>query len=346
MMQPLISVLIPAYNHEKYVKETIASIISQTYQNIELIIVDDGSKDTTWQKIKEMEEECKKRFKRIHFETKEKNEGTCKTLNRLIALAKGEFIYPIASDDMAKSDAVEREVNFLMENKDYVLVVGDSEFINGASKVVGWGNNRDIVDVEKATFKTFGEHQKNNRKDVNFNSEQFGSYESLVKVNYIPNGYLIRKSALMDKVYPFTAKAPLEDFYMMLQLAKAGKFKFIDEILFSYRIHEGNTSKNGEHMGNMANKTLIHEEKIIKRFRNKKWKDIFYSRYIKSEIKFKLGPIELHVEESLLTKKTNYVLYIFNIRILNVITKKKRNNDEIIKILNLIRIPNKKEKVK
>ena len=54
----LVSVLIPAYDHEKYVQETIKSIINQTYQNIELIIVDDGSKDSTWQKIQEMREEC------------------------------------------------------------------------------------------------------------------------------------------------------------------------------------------------------------------------------------------------------------------------------------------------
>ena len=71
---PLVSVLIPAYNHEKYVQDAIKSIMEQTYQNIELIVIDDGSKDSTWQKIQDMKSECEKRFTRVHFETKQ-NEG-------------------------------------------------------------------------------------------------------------------------------------------------------------------------------------------------------------------------------------------------------------------------------
>ena len=52
--KPLVSVIIPAYNHENYIQEAIKSIIAQTYKNIELIILDDGSKDSTWQKIQEL----------------------------------------------------------------------------------------------------------------------------------------------------------------------------------------------------------------------------------------------------------------------------------------------------
>ena len=127
--EPLVSVVIPAYNHENYVEETIKSIMNQTYRNIELMVVDDGSKDTTWQKIKELETECKNRFTNVCFETK-KNEGTCETLNRLISLANGEFIYFIASDDVAKPQAIEKELNFLTKNDDYVLAVGNNEFID------------------------------------------------------------------------------------------------------------------------------------------------------------------------------------------------------------------------
>ena len=76
MEKPLVSVIVPAYNHETYVQDTINSIINQTYRNIELIVIDDGSKDSTWAKIQELKERCEKRFARVHFETKE-NEGTC-----------------------------------------------------------------------------------------------------------------------------------------------------------------------------------------------------------------------------------------------------------------------------
>lgn len=68
---------------------------------------------------------------------------------------------------------------------------------------------------------------------------------------------------------------------------------------------------------------------------------------VKSKTKFKFGPLEIHIEESLLTKKINYVLYIFNLRLLNILTIEKDDNDnKIIKILNLIKISNTKEETK
>ena len=319
-MNNLVSVIIPAYNHENYIQETIKSIINQTYKNIELIIIDDGSKDNTWQKIKETEEECKARFVNIHFETKE-NEGTCKTLNKLISLTNGEFIYLIASDDMAKPIAIEKEVDFLTKNQDYVLVVGNNEFIDKNSKSVGRNKDGNIVDIKNADFKTFGDSLKDGRKDVDFNSDQFGSYSSLVKANYIPNGYLVRKSAIMDKVYPFTPEAPLEDFYMMLQLSKVGKFKYIDDILFSYRIHNTNTSKNIQHMENMTKQTLLYEEKIVNRIGNENWKKIFYLVQIVRKVKLNLGFIKVYRRKDFLRKEKNYILKIFNKEF--IISKKK-----------------------
>ena len=67
MNKALISILIPAYNHEKYIQETIQSIIQQSYQNLELIIINDGSNDTTWEKINAMRELCENRFVRTIF---------------------------------------------------------------------------------------------------------------------------------------------------------------------------------------------------------------------------------------------------------------------------------------
>ena len=73
----LISVIIPAYNHEKYVGHTIDSLVSQTYSNIELIILNDGSTDNSNEIIKKKLSECKTRFFRVEYSYKE-NEGIMK----------------------------------------------------------------------------------------------------------------------------------------------------------------------------------------------------------------------------------------------------------------------------
>ena len=267
MGNSLVSVLIPAYNHEKYVQDTIKSIINQTYQNIELIIVDDGSKDSTWQRIQEMKTECEKRFVRVHFETKV-NEGTCKTFNRLIDLANGAYVYLIASDDIAKPDAIQCEIEFLLQNSEYGFVVGNNEIIDSNNNVCYWDEKQNIVyESDKAFVKTFGEWLQNVRKDVNFLTDDFGTYSSLYQGNYIPNGYLIRKK-IFDNIR-FTPKAPLEDYYLMLQVAKRYKMKYLNKILFSYRWHDSNTIKQTQKIQEYTFQTMKYEEEILNNLRDK-----------------------------------------------------------------------------
>lgn len=259
----LVSVIIPAYNHEKYVQETIQSIINQTYKNIELIIINDGSKDSTWEKINEMKSLCEQRFCRVLFESQE-NQGTCITLNKLINHCKGDYIYLIASDDIAKPKAIEKEYNFLSSHKDYALCVGNNEFIDQNSIRCYWGKEKIFVyKKSKAKYRTFGEYlQKENR--INFLSEEFGKYNKLYFRNYIPNGYLIRKS-IFNKIGPFTPEAPLEDYWMMLQISKYAKMKYINEILFSYRWHNSNTVKNKEKMKQLTLKTKQYENMLLEK---------------------------------------------------------------------------------
>lgn len=254
---PLVSILISSYNHEKYIQETINSIIKQTYKNIELIIIDDGSTDSTWQKMQEMEELCKKRFKRVTFKTKE-NEGLCLTLNKLLDEARGEYVYFIASDDLAKPQTIEQQVEFLENNPDYSLVVGDNEIIDENGKICYWDKKRNnIYNIKKAKYLTFGDYlQKKN--GFKFDSKLFGKYETIYPCNYIPNGYLVRKS-IFETIGYFTQEAPLEDYWLMLQISKYSKMKYINKVLFSYRWHSANTIKNTSAIAQYIEKTKKYE---------------------------------------------------------------------------------------
>lgn len=259
----LVSVLIPAYNHENYIQETIESIINQTYPNIELIILDDGSKDKTWDKIAELKEKCENRFVKIHFESKQ-NEGTCMTLNKLLKLSSGEFIYIIASDDLAKPQAIEKEVEFLQNNSDYALAIGDNEYVDSMGKQIFRTQKAFTSNIKNAKYKTVKEFLSSKLK-IDFLSDDFGSYKTLYKENYIPNGYLIRKN-IFETIGNFTKNAPLEDFWLMLQISKYKKMKYIDEILFSYRIHDTNTIGNSTRMRELTTQTRNYEQKLLEKY--------------------------------------------------------------------------------
>lgn len=258
--KPLVSVLMPAYNHQKYVQETIKSIINQTYQNIELIVIDDGSKDDTWNKIQELKPSCEKRFIRCSFQTQQ-NQGTCVTFNKLVAQAQGEYVYIIASDDLVKPNSIELQVDFLIKHPEYSLVVGDNEIIDSNGKKCYWDEKRNnVYSKNEAKFLTFADYLKNGCSF--FNEKNFGTYESLQIGNYIPNGYLIRKSTL-DKVEPFSKDAPLEDYFLMLQLSKYSKFKYLNKVLFSYRWHGANTITNVEKIEKYTNMVKQYEKEIL-----------------------------------------------------------------------------------
>lgn len=254
---PLVSVLISSYNHETYVQKTIESIISQTYEKIELIIIDDGSTDLTFEKILEMENVCKEHFVNVYFK-KQKNQGIGLTCNELIKLSNGEYLYYIASDDLAKPNAITDQVCFLEKHKEYSLVVGNNEIIDNNGIVCYWDKKRNITYNEtNACYKTFAEFLKIKQLGKNF-----GSYLYLYRGNHIPNGYLVRKS-IYDKTGLNNENAPLEDWFMNLQISKYSKIKYLDTVLFSYRWHQSNTIKQSEKIQNLYNLTLQYENILL-----------------------------------------------------------------------------------
>lgn len=268
---PLISVLMPAYNHEKYIKEAIYSIINQTYTNIELIIINDGSKDNTWNEILSLKDECDKKLTNFIC-INQSNHGISYTLNKLVSLAKGKYIYIIASDDKAEPNALEILSDEAIKYN-YVLTVGDNAIIDSESKIVGWDSSRNIVNLNIAKYKTFASFLTQDHSVVkNFNTDNFGSYETLLKGNYIPNGYLINKEAY-DKTGGYPKTKLLEDYYLNLQLSKLGKFKYIDKVLFYYRWHSANSIKQTKKIINLESVTYEIERKKIK---NTKFEKIFY----------------------------------------------------------------------
>ena len=127
-MDDLVSVIIPAYNHEKYVKECIESVLNQTYTNLEILVEDDCSTDKTQEVIKGIKDE---RLKKIYSK---KNKGTVNTINELIKMCKGKYIATLGSDDVWYPTKIEEQMKVFKENPNLGAVFTLVDFIDENGK--------------------------------------------------------------------------------------------------------------------------------------------------------------------------------------------------------------------
>lgn len=133
MQNPKISVVMSVYNGERYLRQSVESILKQTFDDFEFIIIDDGSTDNASGIL----EEYQKSDSRIRL-LRQENMGLTRSLNRGINLAKGEYIARMDSDDISTPERLAKEVGFLDENTEFVLVGSWADVIDdgGASKIV------------------------------------------------------------------------------------------------------------------------------------------------------------------------------------------------------------------
>lgn len=284
-MTDLISIIIPAYNHENYIQTTLQSVLAQTYPRIELIIINDGSLDLTHERITKCLPGLKKKLTHVEYINKE-NEGVNQTLNLGLSKAKGSYVYTIASDDYAEPNALDTLHRFLSTNPAYGLVVGDAALVDMKNRPCYWSKQKEIVyDKNAAAYRSHGEYLRTKRRDINFESDIFGRYETLLLGNYIPNGYMIRKQ-LFDQIGGYSPTARPEDWHLMLQLSKYAKFKYIDQVLFHYRWHDTNTIKTDKGLKIQSKYILKNELPYICSHGLQKFRPIYINIFRKGFIFF------------------------------------------------------------
>ena len=285
---PLVSVVIPSYNHEAYVEATINSILLQDYPRIELVIVDDASKDDTWNKVLSLRPRCEQKLERVVLERNESNRGTCFTLNKLMSLAKGDFILSIASDDILLSGAISALLMPMIYDEAIGVVVGQNRIMDESGKVCFWdGKRKNIYDKNAAVYKTFNDFIYS-YSGVNQFGKSYGRYEELVKHNHIANGFLVRRKVL-DCILPFVSEAPLEDWWWHWQMSKITCYKSIDTPTFCYRWHAMNSIKNRDLMLRLVRQTLWYEWKSLLKSGNRYYIEVFSRVHFKRKYEWGLG---------------------------------------------------------
>lgn len=240
-----VSVVIPAYNHEQFIAPAIDSVLNQSLQDFELIIVDDGSTDNTAAVIKEYSDP------RIHYYFQE-NQDAFNTINRGIGLAKSEYIAILNSDDIYATDRLQRLV--------------DTQEETGAQCLF-----TDVIPISDAgvefTDPDFGWNVWH-KKNRDFCELAGDLYTAFLKGNFmVTTSNLFMTREAVAKVGKFCSLRYLHDYDFMFRMLQEfpEKVHYLrDEKLLYYRIHDGNTLGEAAIIGREQDQDLICKYMLAK----------------------------------------------------------------------------------
>lgn len=142
MNQPLVSVVMAVYNEEKYLRDSIESILSQTFTDFEFVVINDGSVDKT----QDILENYAQRDRRIKLIINERNLGLVKSLNKGIKLAKGKYIARMDAGDVSYPERLNKQVEFLEDNRAVYIVGTSAYWMNGNKTIIGGSKFPTVVD--------------------------------------------------------------------------------------------------------------------------------------------------------------------------------------------------------
>ena len=208
--EPLISVLVPSYNHGNYIEQCLLSILHQTYKNVEVIVIDDGSTDDSPAVIQALSEKYGFQYVR------QSNMGLVNTLNKAAAMANGEWLAFCASDDYWHPEKLSLQVQAWQANPDVSLVYGLAL----------------QVDDDGCGFATLG-------------APYVGQvFDRLLYANFIPAlTAMVHRPAFLH-CGGFTPGYYIEDYFLWLRLAKSFKVSGINQVLGYYRVTQNRMSSN------------------------------------------------------------------------------------------------------
>ncbi len=275
-----ISIIMPAYNAEEFITEAINSVLNQTYDNFELIIVDDGSSDGTAKIMKNLTDKRIKYF----YQT---NKGVSAARNFAIKHAKGEWLAFLDADDVWLPNTLAT----------YATNFNDTDFMYGASTYLGGPNDGSVM-IDFSTISGKSDER----------------LKRLIKGNFIGIGGVCMRKSLTDDYFDEKLKFA-EDYKLWLQIfMKDVRIKQMNTLLYKYRIHPASALHNTNYQEYLLAKILIGF--ADKSDDAKKQASLYYSNYINTAIAEQHKGIgsKLDFTEATkfgLTPKANLKLYLY-----------------------------------
>lgn len=246
MDEPLISIIIPAYNAEKFIERTILSAINQAYKDIEVIVLDDGSTDSTGDMVRKLQ----KKDSRVRYYYQE-NQGLALSRNRLCEISQGEYIAFLDHDDEWFSDKLELQLELFKTKPSIALVFADMLSVS--------------EDKAKDSFRYFSNKQP-------YRGKVF--YEFLIEGNFIPLSSVIVRSNILKDYLPFRAGLKIaEEWELFLRMSRGHDFDYLDKPVGIYHLHSNRASRDvllevNERL-EIMDYWFKRDEKLCSHYRNK-----------------------------------------------------------------------------
>ncbi len=213
--EPLVSVLVASFNHERFIEQALDSVVSQSHRNLELIVVDDCSTDGSVDRIRRWIERTGQPTVLID---NEKNQGICAVLNQLFARSSGQFCVLLDSDDWMEPNRIEHHIkHFELLDSNVALVFGDASVRHEDGRPVG----------ESFLGQTLGDEAIPNGEAM---------FDRLLAGNFIPTSAVtVRRSAIID-VGGYDESLAFDDYDMWLRLSHRFKFSYCEGVVANYRV--------------------------------------------------------------------------------------------------------------
>jgi len=217
MPTPLVTVICVCYNHSRFVNEALDSVINQTYPNIELIVIDDGSTDGSGKVIKKWV----MGHPQVTFILNAKNIGYCKTFNKAWHISKGDLIIDLAADDILIPERVELGVKLLEQGGvDFGVTFSDAVYINEQGK----------------------ELSRHSDKYPHETVPQGDIYKEVIERYFICSPTIMFKRSVLTSLQGYDESLAFEDFDFWVRASRNFRFIYSPEVLVKKRIVDSSMS--------------------------------------------------------------------------------------------------------
>lgn len=213
--KPLVTVILTAYNQEKYIAETLKSVFDQTYTNLELIVIDNASTDDSLLAI-EASKNVSGNFLLIK---NRRNCGLCAAFNHGLSIAKGKYVIDLSGDDLLLPDRIEKQVEaFELLAEDYAVIFSNAKYINPAGKELD--NHYAVRSNGKAIRQVPS-------GDV---------YKNVLERYFICTPTMMMRTSTMLELGGYDETLTFEDFDFWVRSAAKYKYFYLDEVLTKKRV--------------------------------------------------------------------------------------------------------------